>query len=194
MKSVSDVEALNRADEAKRKAANKVTANNLTIEFLQTNSGSRKKQIINELVMLDEMTLSQAQDLLKPKEAQPNPVLSMQLYDNIKNGRINSINELIPYSSKMSRGEFESLARATVDTQSHLAIQHIDREAGIVSQFIDPGKEKLQKKIDLTNIYNSELTKKIPGANGVLRYQNADEALDVYAEKIQWRQDSQRQS
>jgi hypothetical protein len=178
MKSVSDVEALNRAEETKRKAANKVSANNLTIEFLQTNSGSRKKQIINELVMLDEMTLSQAQDLLKPKEAPANPVLAMQLYDNIKNGRINSINQLIPYQNKLSKSEFDSLGRSTVDTQSRAALDRIKREAGILSDLVVNPADKLQKNVDLTLIYTDELNKKIPDANGVLRYQNPNEAVD----------------
>lgn len=178
MKSVSDVEALNRAEETKRKAANKVTANNLTIEFLQTNSGSRKKQIINELVMLDEMTLSQAADLLKPKEAPANPVLAMQLYDNIKNGRIISINELIPYQNKLSKSEFDSLGRSIVDTQSRSALELIKREAGILSDLVPNPADKLQKNVDLTRIYTDELNKKIPGPNGVLRYQNSSEAVD----------------
>lgn len=178
MKSVSDVEALNRAEETKRKAANKVSANNLTIEFLQTNSGSRRKQIINELVMLDEMTLSQAQDLLKPKEAPANPVLAMQLYDNIKNGRINSINQLIPYQNKLSKSEFDSLGRSTVDTQSRAALDRIKREAGILSDLVVNPADKLQKNVDLTLIYTDELNKKIPDANGVLRYQNPNEAVD----------------
>lgn len=178
MKAVSDVEALNRAEEAKAKAANEIEANNLTIEFLQTNSGSRKKQIINELVMRNKMTLSQAQDLLKPKEAPANPVLAMQLYDNIKNGRIPSINELIPYQNKLSKSEFYSLGRSIVDTQGRAALDRIKREAGILSDLVVNPADKLQKNVDLTRIYTDELNKKIPDANGVLRYQNSSEAVD----------------
>lgn len=179
IKAVADSESLNRIEKEKQKAANKVAANNLTIEFLQSGTSSaRKKQIINELVMFDEMTLSQAQDLLKPKEAQPNPMLSMQLYDNIKNGRITSINELVPFASKMSRSEFESLARSTVDTQSRAALDLINRESGILSDLVQNPSDKLQKRVDLTKIYTDELNKKIPGANGVLRYQNSNEAVE----------------
>jgi hypothetical protein len=179
IKAVADAESLNRIEKEKQKAANKVAANNLTIEFLQSGTSSaRKKQIINELVMFGEMTLSQAQDLLKPKEAQPNPMLSMQLYDNIKNGRITSINELVPFASKMSRSEFESLARSTVDTQSRAALDLINRESGILSDLVQNPSDKLQKRVDLTKIYTDELNKKIPGANGVLRYQNSNEAVE----------------
>jgi len=184
IKAVADVESLNRIDREKQKEAKKAAANNLTIEFLQSGTGSgRKRQIINELVLMDEMTLSQAQDLLKPKEAQPNPVLSMQLYDNIKNGRITSINELIPYQNKLSKGEFESLGRATVDTQSRAALERLKREAGILSDLVVNPVDKLQKNVDLTIIYNNELNKKIPGANGVLRYQNPNEAVESSIQK-----------
>lgn len=184
IKAVADAESLNRIEKEKQKAANKVAGNNLTIEFLQSGTSSaRKKQIINELVMLDEMTLSQAQDLLKPKEAQPNPILSMQLYDNIKNGRITSINELVPFASKMSRSEFESLGRATVDTQSRAALDLINRESGITSDLVPNPADKLQKRVDLTKIYNLELNNKIPGSNGVFRYQNPNEAVESAIKK-----------
>jgi hypothetical protein len=179
IKAVADVESLSRIEREKQKEAKKAAANNLTIEFLQSGTGSgRKKQIINELVLMDEMTLSQAQDLLKPKEATANPVLSMQLYDNIRNGRITSINELIPYANKMSKSEFESLGRATVDVQSRSALERINRESGILSDLVINPSDKLQKRVDLTRLYTEELNKKIPGANGVLRYQNSSEAVE----------------
>lgn len=186
IKAVADVESLGRIEKEKQKEAKKVAANNLTIEFLQSGTGSgRKRQIINELVLMGEMTLPQAQDLLKPKEAQPNPVLSMQLYDNIKNGRITSINELIPYQSKLSKGEFESLGRATVDTQSRAALDRINREAGISSDLAPNPDDKLQKRVDLTRLYIEELNKKVPSQNGVLRYQNPNEAVESSIKRYQ---------
>jgi hypothetical protein len=180
MKAVSDAKQFTDIEAEKRKAENKVKGNELTIEFLRpdTNS-SRKQEILTEMIRLDEMTLPTAMELLKPKEAEPNPMLTMSLYDNIKNGRIRSINELAPYSNRLSRSEFESLGRALVDNQAKIALERIDREAGIVSPFIDPGAEKLKKKIDLTNRYYEELNKKVPGEKGVMRYQTPSEALDA---------------
>jgi hypothetical protein len=180
MKAVSDAKQFTDIEAEKRKAENKVKGNELTIEFLRpdTNS-SRKQEILTEMIRLDEMTLTTAMELMKPKEAEPNPMLTMSLYDNIKNGRIRSINELAPYSNRLSRSEFESLGRALVDNQAKIALERIDREAGIVSPFIDPGAEKLKKKIDLTNRYYEELNKKVPGEKGVMRYQTPSEALDA---------------
>lgn len=179
MKAVSEVKTLTDAAAAEVKAANKVKGNELQIEFLNPKTSSkRKREIAVELINLDEITLTTAQDLLKPKTAEPNPVLSMQLYEGIKSGRYKSIKDLVPYAKNMSTSEFESLGRALVDNQGHLAIQRIDREAGIVSPFIDPGAEKLKKKIELTSLYQSELSKMVPGDKGVMRYQTADEAVE----------------
>jgi len=117
-------------------------------------------------------------ELMKPKEAQPNPMLAMNLYENIKNGRIKSIKELVPFSNSMSRSEFESLGRSLVDNQSKNALERIDRESGIVSPFIDPGAEKLKKRIELTNRYQEELNKQVADDKGVMRYQTPTEALE----------------
>jgi hypothetical protein len=180
MKAVSDAKQFTDIEAEKRKAENKVKGNELTIEFLRPDTkSSRKQEILTEMIRLDEMTLTTAMELMKPKEAEPNPMLTMSLYDNIKNGRIRSINELAPYSNRLSRSEFESLGRALVDNQAKIALERIDREAGIVSPFIDPGAEKLKKKIDLTNRYYEELNKKVPGEKGVMRYQTPSEALDA---------------
>lgn len=184
MKAVSDVKTLTDAVNAETKAANKVKGNELQIEFLRPGTSSKRKQeIAVELIRLDEINLTTAQDLLKPKSAEPNPVLSMQLYEGIKNGRYKSIKDLMPYSKSMSTSEFESLGRALVDNQGHLAVQRIDREAGIVSPFIDPGAEKLKKKIELTSMYQIELGKMVPGDKGVMRYQTAEEAVENAVKK-----------
>lgn len=179
MKLVSDAKQFTDIEDAKRKAENKVKANELTIEFLRPDTKpARKQEILTEMIRLDELNLTTAIELLKPKEAEPNPVLTMNLYDGIKNGRIKTLKELIPYSSRMSRSEFESLGRSLVDNQARIALERIDREAGIVSPFIDPGAEKLKKKIDLTERYYEELQKQVVGEKGVKRYLTPEEAVE----------------
>lgn len=179
MKLVSDAKQFTDIEDAKRKAENKVKANQLTIEFLRPDTKpARKQEILTEMIRLDELNLTTAIELLKPKEAEPNPVLTMNLYDGIKNGRIKTLKELIPYSSRMSRSEFESLGRSLVDNQARIALERIDREAGIVSPFIDPGAEKLKKKIDLTERYYEELQKQVVGEKGVKRYLTPEEAVE----------------
>lgn len=179
MKLVSDAKQFTDIEDAKRKAENKVKANQLTIEFLRPDTKpARKQEILTDMIRLDELNLTTAMELLKPKEAEPNPVLTMNLYDGIKNGRIKTLKELIPYSSRMSRSEFESLGRSLVDNQARIALERIDREAGIVSPFIDPGAEKLKKKIDLTERYYEELQKQVVGEKGVKRYLTPEEAVE----------------
>jgi hypothetical protein len=179
MKLVSDNKQFSDIEAEKLKAEKKVKGNELTIEFLRPNTKPiRKQEILTQMILLDEINLTTAMELMKPKEAQPNPVLAMNLYENIKNGRVKSIKELVPYSNSMSRAEFESLGRSLVDNQSKIAIERIDRESGIVSPFIDPGAEKLKKRIELTNKYQDELNKQVAGEKGVMRYQTPSEALD----------------
>jgi hypothetical protein len=179
MKLVSDAKQFTDIEDEKRKAENKIKGNELIIEFLRPDTKpARKQEILTEMIRLDEMNLITAMELMKPKEVEPNPVLTMNLYENIKNGRIKSIKELVPYSSKMSRAEFESLGRSLVDNQAKIALERIDREAGIVSPFIDPGAEKLKKKIDLTERYYQELQKQVVGEKGVKRYLTPEEALN----------------
>jgi hypothetical protein len=180
MKLVSDAKQFTDIEAAKVKEQNKVKGNELTIEFLRPDTTPvRKQEILTEMIRFNEINLTTAMELMKPKEAEPNPVLAMNLYDGIKNGRIKSMNELVQFSNRLSRSEFESLGRSLVDNQAKIALERIDREAGIVSPFIDPGAEKLKKKIDLTNRYYEELNKKVPGEKGVMRYQTPSEAIEA---------------
>lgn len=179
MKLVSNAEELRNIEKEKLKAEKKLKVNELTIEFLRPDTTPvRKQEIMTQMILLDEINFTTAIDLMKPKEAEPNPVLAMNLYENIKNGRIKSIKELVPYSSKMSRAEFESLGRSLVDNQAKIALERIDRESGIVSPFIDPGAEKLKKRIELTERYHQQLQKQVPNEKGVMRYLTPEEALN----------------
>lgn len=177
IKSFSDEEQVRKIDEAVVNEANKTKGNALTLEYL-TAGGTRKRQIVTELVGLNQMTLQSAEDLLKPKDPNPNPVLAGSLYDQIKRGSINSFEQLIPYSSRLSRSEFESLSRSVVDDQARKSHERIDRESGIVNNLVDPGKEKTQKKIDITKIYIEELGKKTKNDQGVEVFQSPEQAVD----------------
>lgn len=177
IKSFSDQEQTRKMDEAIVKEANKTKANALTLEFLSA-GGTRKRQIVTELVGLGEMTLQSAEDLLKPKDPSPNPVLTGSLYDQIRRGTINNFEQLIPYANKLSRAEFESLSRSVVDDQGRKSHERIDREVGIVSAYVDPGKVKAQAKIDITKFYVEELGKKIKNDQGVEVFQSPEQAVE----------------
>lgn len=177
IKSFADQEQTRKMDEAIVKDANKTKANVLTLEFL-TAGGARKRQIVTDLVGLGEMTLQTAEDLLKPKDPSPNPILAGSLYDQIKRGTINNFQQLVPYANLLSNSEFASLSRSVVDDQSRKSYERIDREVGIVSAYVDPGKVKAQAKIDITKFYVEELGKKTKNDQGVEVFQSPEQAVE----------------
>ena len=177
IKSFSDQEQTRKMDEAIVKEANKTKANALTLEFLSA-GGTRKRQIVTELVGLGEMTLQSAEDLLKPKDPSPNPILAGSLYDQIKRGTINNFQQLVPYANLLSNSEFASLSRSVVDDQGRKSYERIDREVGIVSAYVDPGKVKAQAKIDITKFYVEELGKKTKNDQGVEVFQSPEQAVE----------------
>jgi len=202
IKSFSDQEQTRKIDEAVVKDANKIKGNALTLEFL-TAGGPRKRQIVTELVGLGEMTLQSAEDLLKPKDPNPNPVLAGSLYDQIKRGSINNFQQLVPFANQLSRSEFTTLSHAVVDDQGRKAHERIDREVGIVSAYVDPGKVKAQAKIDISKFYVEELGKKIKNDQGVEVFQSPEQAVEsaikrysgdaIVNKKIKAREQSEKQ-
>jgi len=202
IKSFSDQEQTRKIDEAVVKDANKIKGNALTLEFL-TAGGPRKRQIVTELVGLGEMTLQSAEDLLKPKDPNPNPVLAGSLYDQIKRGSINNFQQLVPFANQLSRAEFTTLSHAVVDDQGRKAHERIDREVGIVSAYVDPGKVKAQAKIDISKLFVEELGKKTKNDQGVEVFQSPEQAVDnaikrynsdaVVNKKIKARDQSEKQ-
>jgi len=202
IKSFSDQEQTRKIDEAVIKDANKIKGNALTLEFL-TAGGPRKRQIVTELVGLGEMTLQSAEDLLKPKDPNPNPVLAGSLYDQIKRGSINNFQQLVPFANQLSRAEFTTLSHAVVDDQGRKAHERIDREVGIVSAYVDPGKVKAQAKIDISKFYVEELGKKIKNDQGVEVFQSPEQAVEsaikryssdaIVNKKIKAREQSEKQ-
>jgi len=202
IKSFSDQEQTRKIDEAVVKDANKIKGNALTLEFL-TAGGPRKRQIVTELVGLGEMTLQSAEDLLKPKDPNPNPVLAGSLYDQIKRGSINNFQQLVPFANQLSRAEFTTLSHAVVDDQGRKAHERIDREVGIVSAYVDPGKVKAQAKIDISKFYVEELGKKIKNDQGVEVFQSPEQAVEsaikrysgdaIVNKKIKAREQSEKQ-
>jgi hypothetical protein len=202
IKSFSDQEQTRKIDEAVVKDANKIKGNALTLEFL-TAGGPRRRQIVTELVGLGEMTLQSAEDLLKPKDPNPNPVLAGSLYDQIKRGSINNFQQLVPFANQLSRAEFTTLSHAVVDDQGRKAHERIDREVGIVSAYVDPGKVKAQAKIDITKFYVEELGKKTKNDQGVEVFQSPEQAVEsaikrysgdaIVNKKIKAREQSEKQ-
>jgi hypothetical protein len=178
MKAVTDFKSITDANIAETKNQNRIKGNVLTIELLQPNIlPKRRKEIVTELVLTDQMTLTTAQDLLKPKEAAPNPVLEASLYEQVKRGSITKLDQLTPYIGKLSRSQYESLARSTVDESYRKSKESLNNEAGLIGITMNPSADKIKKAQDLQTRFEAQLQTQIKDpATGVLRYQTPTEA------------------
>ncbi len=178
MKAVSDATQLNTAEEARLKAEQKTRGNELTIEFLRPSTTSvRKQEILTELIRLNEINLTTAIEMQKPKAAEPNPVLEANLYDLIKRGVINDLNHLTPYIVKLTDSEYKSLARALTDEGHRKALDLIANAAGLVGLVINPSQEQIKKEQALKARFKEELMVEIKDSTtGKMRFQTATEA------------------
>jgi hypothetical protein len=157
---------------------NKETWTALSLEYINPNTSSaRKRQIANEGVRLNQITLQQAQDMLQPPGAKTDSVLYSQLYDQIQRGSISSYQDLIPYRGRLSDSDFRSLSTAATNTQGRAALSNIRTFVGIrENQFVSEDKNAKEKVI--LQLYNEELGKQVKNDQGVLVYQTPTEAAD----------------
>lgn len=184
LKSFSDVESARKIDEAKTKADNKIKGNALTIEFLNPKTSiKRQQEIVKDLINLDELTITQGAELLKPKDPVANPILNAQLYDGIKRGTITKISDLVQYSGSLSKAEFTALSHAVTDSQGRMAIEEIKREAGIrENSFISEDQKKKEKR--LLDFYTTVMGETEKNAQGIevpiAPVRAAKKAIDLY--------------
>lgn len=187
LKFFSDMESARKLDEAKQKELQQQEGNTLSIEFLNPKTtAARKQEIVKRMVMIDQMTLQQAQDALKPKATEANPQLEVSLYEQIKNGRITNIGQLSPYVRQLSNSQYESLGRAVVDIQYRNAVDKLSLAAGITQNMINPGLEKTTQKAAYMKEFQRFLATPVKNDQGVMVYPEpsvaADMALKSYAE------------
>jgi hypothetical protein len=150
----------------------------LSIEFLRPNTGSaRKRQIAFEGVALNQLTLQQAEDMLKPPAAKTDPVLYNQLFDQIKRGVISSSQDLLPYKGKLSDSDFMTLGNAATNTQGTIAVRNMNNFVGINENAWVPD-DKAAKRAVISGFYTEELGKQVKNDQGVLVYQTPTEAMD----------------
>jgi hypothetical protein len=150
----------------------------LSLEFIRPNTGgARKRQIVNEGVALGQITLQQAQDMLKPPAAQTDSTLYNQLYDQIQRNVITSYQDLLPYRNRLSDSDYRSLSTAATNTQGKQALANMRRFVGIrENQFVP--EDKQAKESAIVGFYTEELGKQIKNDQGVLVYQTPTEAMD----------------
>lgn len=179
IKSYSDIESLRKITEAEAKAANKDKFKPLVLEMLNPGTSQKRKIEIAAIgIELEQMTADQAIAFTKPQRPEPNPVLFAQLYEGVVRGQYENVGQLSQFSRSLSEGEFHTLARSLVDKGHQKAVSDLTIEAGITSAFIDPGLEKTKKKQALINLFNEELSKKVPNDQGVLTFQTPEQAKE----------------
>lgn len=163
---------------------NKETWTARTLEFINPNtSNARKREIVNEGVRLNQITLQQAQDMLQPPGAKTDSVLYSQLYDQIQRGSISSYQDLIPYRGRLSDSDFRSLSTAATNTQGRAALANIRTFVGIrENQFVSEDKNAKEKVI--LKLYNEELGKQVKNEQGVLVFQTPTQAADKAIEQF----------
>jgi hypothetical protein len=163
---------------------NKEAWTTLSLEYLNSNTSSaRKKQITSEGVRLNQITLQQAQDMLKPPGEKTDLNLYNSLYDKIQRGQITSFQDLIQYQSRLSDSDYKSLATAATNTQGKTALKNIRMFIGIrENQFV--AEDKHAKEAALTALYTEELGKQVPNSQGVLVYQTPTQAADAAIERF----------
>jgi hypothetical protein len=163
---------------------NKEAWTTLSLEYLNPNTSSaRKRQITSEGVKLNQITLQQAQDMLKPPGEKTDLNLYNSLYDKIQRGQITSFQDLIQYQSRLSDSDYKSLATAATNTQGKTALKNIRMFIGIrENQFVT--EDKHAKEAALTSLYTEELGKQVPNSQGVLVYQTPTQAADEAIERF----------
>lgn len=163
---------------------NKEAWTTLSLEYLNANtSNSRKRQITAEGVKLNQITLQQAQDMLKPPGEKTDLNLYNSLYDKIQRGQISSFQDLIPYQGRLSGSDYKSLATAATNAQGKMALKNLRMFVGIrENQFVP--EDKQAKESALTSLYTEELGKQVPNSQGVMVYQTPTQAVDAAIERF----------
>ena len=176
----SNMENARKLDEARRKEREREEGNVLAIEFLSPKTtAARQQQIVNRLVMIDQMSIEQAQAALKPKAAQANPQLEVSLYQQIKNGQITNIGQLSSYANRLANSQYESLGRAIVDIQYRNAVDKLSLAAGITQNMINPGQDKINQKAGYINEFQRLLATPVKNEQGVMVYPEPGVAADM---------------
>lgn len=178
LESYADEQSAADLDQKAANRANKEKGNVLKQELLQDGTSAvRQRQITFELVSLDQITLPQAQAMLKDPDAKGNVDLYLNLNDQIARGMLTSIGDLAEYKSRLSKTEYKTLGTAITSTQGREAASLLKREAGIQDNVFAPADSKAKHK-NLLSEYSVQLARKVT-ENGVDRYQTPVEAANA---------------
>ncbi len=187
LKNFSDVEAARKIDEANLKNLNREKGNTLSIELLNPKTNmARRREIVQTLISIDQMTFEQGRAILEPKDRTANPQLEVSLYQQIRNGQITSLGQLAPHVGGLSNSQYEQLGRAIVDIQYRQAVDFINLSSGITDNMINPGQDKINQKNGYMQNFQRILSTPVKNEQGVMVYPEpsvaARQAVKEYGE------------
>ena len=171
LKSFSDSESARKIDQANVDNVNREKGNTLSIELLNPKTpAARRREIVQNLISINQMTFEQGEAALKPKSPTANPQLEVALYQQIRNGQITNIGQLSPYAGGLSANQYEQLGRAVVDIQYRTAVDFINLSAGITENMINPGQDKINQKAGFMQNFQRILSTQVKNDQGVMVY------------------------
>ena len=167
IKSFSNEQTLFDMNENAIEAENKIKTNALEIKLLRPNiSNAEKRKIVFDLVLMDSMTLDQADKHLNGGEGKGDIKKYLALNDEIARGKLISLGELAKNRSILSNAEYKALGTALTSTQGQQAIKLINAEANYrESQFVN--EDQKAKQTALLELYYVELDVKVVNSSGV---------------------------
>ena len=180
LKRYSNAEAARKIDQANLDLLNKQKGNTLSIEMLNPKTTSaRRREIVNTLISIDQMTFEQGDAALKPKSATDNPQLEVSLYQQIRNGQITRLGQLSPFANGLSNRQYEQLGRSIVDIQYRNAVEKLNLAAGITDNMANPGAERIAQKEGYLRRFQEILSKPVKNAQGVDVYPEPADAAEA---------------
>lgn len=187
LKRYSNAEAARKIDQANLDLLNREKGNTLSIELLNPKTTTaRRREIVQTLVSINQMTFEQAEAALKPKGATDNPQLEVSLYQQIRNGQITNLGQLSAFAGALSNRQYEQLGRSIVDIQYRNAVDFINLSAGITDNMINPGQDKINQKNGYMQNFQRLMSTQVKNEQGVLVYPEpyaaARQAVKEYGE------------
>jgi hypothetical protein len=171
LKRYSNAEAARKIDQANLDLLNREKGNTLSIELLNPKTTTaRRREIVNTLISINQMTFEQGDAALKPKGATDNPQLETSLYQQIRNGQITTLGQLSPFASGLSNRQYESLGRSIADIQYRNAVENLTLAAGITDNMANPGAERVAQKEGYLRQFQKILSTPVKNEQGVLVY------------------------
>jgi hypothetical protein len=175
---------------AEEKRAADQAANALQLELLAKPDPNRTRQIVADLVSSGKWSVQTAQEYLKPPESKGDVIQLLGAKDLIKRGAITSMPQLVAgYKNKISDDQLKEAGNYLLNEAYRNADDALSRAAGIVGFSINPGEDKVNKRIALDAPFQANLRK------GMSPAEAAADAIKQYdGDRTNQQKESRRQT